>query len=154
MRKKTINISWSRAIGLDNLENEYNSYKAENGGIYIITRKWGELCGNPRAEKILYIGKTHRNFLKRIEEHKVKWLSEVRGSIYIRLGIIDQNISNDLLEDIESAIIMECQPQENLQKKKSYTYRSNYLVCIQSMGMGDLIPKTINAKEQQKNIYK
>lgn len=145
MRKKTIRISWQYPILLDDVsESSFKDCK----GIYAISRKWGEKTSDAREENLLYIGKTERNFEQRMLEHQQFKLADTRGNIYVRFGIIKKDISSEILDDIESALIYELQPKMNDSKMQSYRYKSNYYVYIINYGFRGvgLIDKVIDAK--------
>ncbi|MFB5198043.1 GIY-YIG nuclease family protein [Neobacillus sp. KR4-4] len=55
---------------------------SQNNGIYAIYRIYGS------KETFIYIGKTTRSFLQRINEHYNDWLFAVRGQIRIRIEIL------------------------------------------------------------------
>lgn len=80
-------------------------------GIYMVTRKWGNA-----QESLQYIGRTTRSLEQRIKEHNW-WLSEMRGNLQIRYGIVEiqpgQRFSGKRLADIEALLIIWHKPKEN-----------------------------------------
>jgi hypothetical protein len=82
-----------------------NNNIAYDFGIYSIYQFFGE------HEKLLYIGKTTRDFLTRLNEH-LYWLNNIRGKLKIRLGVIQledgQRFSNKRLSDVESLLTGRC----------------------------------------------
>ena len=145
MRKRTIRIKWSYPVLLDNIDNA--KFKEYNG-IYAISRVWGEKTSEPQTEKLLYIGKTERCFEQRICEHTQGKLADKRGNMYVRFGIIQNEFTPEVLDDIESALICGLQPKWNRSKIKGYTYKSDYFVYIINEGYRgvDVIAKEIDAK--------
>ena len=145
-RLHTVKINWSYPREYDNDFNGFENHPLANAkGLYCISRKWAG-----KNEKIIYIGKTTRSFKKRIKEHIEKDISEwtkVRGKFVIRLGSLDEKDLegfeeyNQVIEDIESALIFEVDPDCNRQKSKSYTRM--YDLQIINMQYRGLITKEI-----------
>lgn len=130
------------------LENIDNARLKEYNGVYAISRVWGEKTSTPQQEKLLYIGKTERNFEQRIFEHTQHKLADKRGNMYVRFGIIQNEFTPEVLDDIESALIYGLKPKWNLSKIKEYTYKSDYFVYIINEGYRGVgvIDKEIDAK--------
>ena len=141
LRRHTIKIHWSYPVLLNNIFNKDEVYGT---GLYYISRK------RENSEKLIYIGKTIDCFYNRLAAHSNTWLSDLRGPFYVRIGTIisPQYYDNNLLEDIESAIIMSTNPPNNRDKRWSYTYRSGYLVRIHNEGYYGDLPKIIDAELQ------
>lgn len=141
MRKKSVTIEWSYPIVCSRA---YEKDKYTENGIYYISRVFGG------HETLIYIGKTVDCFMNRIKSHEEVWLNTVRGKKYIRFGCIlaPKTYDNDLIEDIESAIIYEMKPQNNYMKTCSYTYRSGYFVNINNTGYRGVLPQLINGRDQ------
>lgn len=141
MRRHTIKIHWSYPVLLDNV---FTKDKVYETGLYYISRKW------QNSEKLIYIGKTIDSFYNRLSAHRNTWLSELKGPFYVRIGTIvsPRYYDNNLLEDIESAIIMNTNPPNNRDKRWSYTYRSGYLVQIYNEGYYGELPQFIDAQLQ------
>lgn len=140
MRKKSVTIEWSYPIVYSHA---YEKDKCTENGIYYISRVFGG------HETLIYIGKTVDCFSNRLKSHEESWLNTVRGEKYIRFGsiITPKTYDNDLIEDIESAIIYEMQPQNNYMKTCSYTYRSGYFVNINNTGYRGVLPQIIDGKD-------
>lgn len=138
MRIKTIKVNWSYPILYENI---FSYGKIYEKGIYYLSRKFGN------NETLLYIGKTNNSFFNRLYCHS-DWLSEYRGKILVRLGIIisPKNYDDSLITDIESAIIYKLKPIENTDKIKSYTY---YNECkILNIGYKGVLPSVLSMREQ------
>lgn len=142
MKKRNIVLTWTKR----SLLSEYRTHpKIHECGLYVITRVWGENSGNLRQEKILYIGKSSSSFQQRLDDHTNYWTNELRGNLYVRFACL--NVEDDILEDIESALIYECQPQENTAKMRTYSFRTNYLYKIENCGFRGVLPKVVDASE-------
>ncbi|MGK4568145.1 GIY-YIG nuclease family protein [Flavobacterium sp. 3HN19-14] len=136
-RLKNAEIKWSYPRETDSAL--LSEICIESWGIYYISRKFGN------NETLLYIGLAyHQNFIKRIKQHKKKWLNKYRGTKYIRFGefVKPQNISKDLIEDAESCLIYELKPIHNKCKISSYSYSNEYKIL--STGNRGVIPKVIS----------
>ena len=118
--------------------------KVYETGLYYISRK------RENSDKLIYIGKTIDSFYHRLSAHRDTWLSDLKGPFYVRIGTIvsPQSYDNNLLEDIESAIIMSTNSTNNRDKRWSYTYRSGYLVQIHNEGFYGELPRYIDAESQ------
>lgn len=140
MRKKSVTIEWSFPIVYSHA---YEKEKCSEHGIYYISRVFGG------HETLIYIGKTVDCFFNRLKSHDDTWLKTVRGQKYIRFGSIltPKTYDNNLLEDIESAIIYEMQPHNNYMKTCGYTYRSFYFVNISNVGYRGVLPQMIDGKK-------
>lgn len=139
MRKKTITLNWSYPVRYSNAYDRENCFR---NGIYYISRVF------EGKELLIYIGKTIDCFWNRMKSHEETWLASIKGEKWIRFGsIVSPKVyDNDLIEDIESAIIYEVQPDENWMKTCSYTYRSGYFVSINNTGYRGVLPKIIDSK--------
>lgn len=142
MRKRTVVIQWRYPTLLENIR-EHNVI--QNIGIYCIYRKFGNKMS------LLYIGKTSYSFQSRISAHEKQWLYELRGQVYIRFGTIQSPtlINDDLLEDVESALIYGVQPPYNEKKRNNYTYKTDYYVYINNKGFRGDLPQIIDAREHE-----
>lgn len=100
-------VKW---YGPYNYDRSYLPDSAYETGIYAVTRIWGN------SESLVYIGSTKRCLCQRIGEHDW-WLSELRGILHLRYGIVEllpgQRFSLKRLKDIESLLISWHQPKEN-----------------------------------------
>ncbi|ABR48422.1 hypothetical protein Amet_2264 [Alkaliphilus metalliredigens QYMF] len=108
-------------------------------GIYMISRIWGE------KETLLYIGRTKREFQKRLKEHDV-WIKQYRGQIKIRLGLImlhpDTKFSEKLLADVEALLIILNKTVENTSNTSTYSGRA---LTINNTGRRGLLDKRITS---------
>jgi hypothetical protein len=138
-RTRKAEIKWSYPIKVDSaLKNERC---IESWGIYYISRKFGS------SETLLYIGLTfHQNFIHRIIQHHNVWMNDYRGEKYIRFGEFDEPkiITKEIIENVESCLIYELQPVQNVSKKSSYSCYNEYTVI--SSGFRGIIPREISTK--------
>ncbi len=136
----TVHIRWFGAYSLDDF---YNREITLNKGIYAIYRVYGG------KETLLYIGKTKRSFMQRINEHNKDWLGNVRGQIKIRLGILEfpngGKYSEKKLADVESLLILWHSPVENT-KSLEY-YRGRVKLEVINMGRKGLIAKKVSTED-------
>lgn len=136
MRSRIVKIEWSYPRTYDNI---FYSPQINDIGIYCLSRKYGE------NETLLYIGKTNHSFYSRLSSHQF-WFEQYKGKLIVRLGIITQpsKYDNELIEDIESAIIYEIKPLENTDKINGYTC---WNVCeIENSGYRGLLPRIIDMR--------
>ncbi len=139
-RKVTVDWSYPREF-----DSAYDSDKSYGQGLYQITRKFGE------NEKLLYIGivkSPNRDFYKRITEH-LGWLNDVRGQKFFRFGSImpcqGLTIDEQLIEEVESVVIYESQPEYNEMKKNDYSTR--HPIEVMNTGNYGFLPKLIDSNE-------
>lgn len=113
-----ITINWHGPYKLNSLENCVVSFEK---GVYAIYRKWGG------SEKLLYIGKTERDFFIRIKEHRNNLLCDIKGEITLRFGILEfdegKKYSYKKLSDIEALLILWHKPIKNISSTVSYSGR-------------------------------
>ena len=125
-------IKWSGPYNLQNIEKHPVS---ESFGIYTFTRLWG---GN---ETLLYIGKTERDFARRMKEHQDTWIHRVGGQIRVRFGVLEmsdgRHYSSGKLAEIESLLIAWHKPRENT-SSVNYYYRREGLRAINTGRRGPL----------------
>ena len=156
---RSIEIHWTYPKLLKDLQNNpFGSCR----GIYQVTRKINGV------EYIVYIGKTHQDFITRFKNHfKIHKLPQRSPNYYIRLGVLDaatpktplsEEEYKDFLMDVESAIIWETinvtharYPERlcyfiNRQQCNDYTYRCPYYIKILNTGKYGKIAKEINSK--------
>lgn len=126
-----VEIEWYGPYKIDTVVEEFHEY--EDFGVYMITRKWGKY-----AEKILYIGMTYRrDFAQRFSEHWRDWLSEVIGTVKVRVGYLHEKKSSEKrLRDVENLIIYVYEPEYNEIGKSTYSGRD--LIIINSGRRGPL----------------
>lgn len=100
MNIRNVTLEWSYPKLIDNILEDDRIYEK---GIYCIYRRFG------KNKTLLYIGKTADCFYNRITSHYENWINNYRGKKYVRLGIIisPKNYEDDLIEDIEGALIYE-----------------------------------------------
>lgn len=142
LRRKAVTIYWHYPVRLERI---LMKDVAKEIGIYCIYRKFG------RNTTLLYIGKTSFSFESRLISHEQSWLSDLRGDIFVRCGVMQSPLQYDdhLLEDIESALIYAIQPAYNEKKRNCYTYRTEYYVLLHNTGFRGALPRTIDASEQR-----
>ncbi|MGN1123673.1 MAG: hypothetical protein ACI4RR_04960 [Eubacterium sp.] len=124
-----MHIEWSKPQliqdVIDNLNGEL--------GLYYITREYNGV------EHSLYLGKSSADIKNRLTSHNDGWLREYyRNKIYVRIGKITypKNITSDMIDDAESALIYEHGLSdfgtkiliENSSKIKSYSYTNLYRI--------------------------
>jgi hypothetical protein len=136
MATKKIVIKWTYPKIFDAAI--FSDICCEGIGVYSISRQFGN------NNTLLYIGKTYRKFRHRLMEHEKNWLNYYRGDKYVRFGIIisPRNLTSELVNDIESAIIYEQKPIANASKIKGYCY--NDICCIENTGYRGTLPKKID----------
>ena len=133
---KDIEIDWSYPKLISTVINEKELF---NWGIYQITTKTNEI------DDLLYIGKAWLNFNDRIKDHNKKWLDFYDGDKYVRLGRLNTKVKEKELLEIESAIIFELKPIQNIKSTQTYSPSDEY--DIYSIGYRGQVPKLIKTKE-------
>jgi hypothetical protein len=132
-----ITLHWYGPYDLSNIENHDVTYE---NGIYAIYRIWGN------SQKLLYIGKTERNFIDRIKEHYRNWVGDLRGKVKVRFGILEldkgKRFSKKRLADVESLLILKHQPPEN-EKSKSFYYGRKKLEILNT-GRRGLVDRKVS----------
>jgi len=134
---QTITIEWSGAFNLERLN---LCGLASDKGIYAISRFWGN------RETLLYIGRTKREFQKRLREHDT-WLKLYRGQIKVRLGrIVSPNMtfSEKLLADAECLLIILNETVENTSSINTYSGRA---LTINNIGRRGKLEKRISSDD-------
>jgi hypothetical protein len=133
-----VTVKWA---GPYNLERIYVHDLAFDKGIYTISRIWGDV------ETLLYIGRTKRQFQKRLHEHDY-WLRQYRGQIKIRLGHVElttnMHFSEKLLADIEALLILWNETIENTSNIRTYSGR---VLEIENIGRRGLLAKRISTED-------
>lgn len=147
-RKAT--VKWSRAIDLDQVVTGKFA-AAEDYGIYMMV----EDIGDGRGKQLIYVGivksSDRRTFFKRMQEHRKDWLHSIaKGQIWIKFGIIEtyDKLDDQLIEDVESAIVFGAQPRENTAKKSSYRLWND--VEVTNEGQGPYLAKQYSTAVQRK----
>ncbi len=133
---KKIEIDWSYPILISSVIDEDVLF---DWGLYQISTKIN------KKEHLLYIGETWHNFNKRIKDHNKKWLDLYEGDKYIRLGRLKTKVTEKHLLDIESAIIFELKPTQNIKSTQTYKPSDEYNIC--SNGWRGKVPKLVRTKE-------
>lgn len=127
-----ITVKW---YGPYNFERLHLHDVAVENGIYAISRVWGD------TETLLYIGKTERDFKRRIKEHE-RWLKDYRGQVKLRLGkLLDTKNSAELLADVEALLIILNESVVNTRNTDSYSGRP---LIIHNRGRRGLIDKIVS----------
>jgi hypothetical protein len=110
-------------------ESALSAIEAEGTGVYQIYRRFGQ------SETLLYIGLVKgksRKFRVRMNEHRRDWLYQKRGAIQLRFGEIQTfrglALDEQLIEEVEGALIYDAQPPENTQKRSDYKVRADLIV--------------------------
>ncbi len=137
MQAKKVIIEWSYPRTYDNI---FYLPQINEVGLYCLSVK-----SNKGKEELIYIGKTNHSFYNRLGSHQ-EWFSLYRGKRLVRLGVIKQpkKYDNELITDIESALIYEIKPFENTDKINGY---SCYNVCeIENSGYRGLLPRIIDMR--------
>lgn len=135
-----ININWYGPYKIDNIKN-YDI--AQDNGIYAIYRVWNN------KEKLIYLGKTERSFIERINEHCKSWLGEKKGQIKIRFGVLSleagRKYSSYKLSDVEALLIITNTPHHNI--KSIYNYYGREKLVIRNIGRRGAIKEEISTDE-------
>lgn len=132
---KKVTIEWSNPKKVNDVLNSPTS-KEENWGLYQISTKI-------ENEKIfLYIGKSWKDYHKRLKSHRKDWFDLYEGEKYVRFGSFLTAVSEMQLDEIESAIIFETRLPQNTQSIKSYSVSHEYVIA--SKGKRGIVPALIN----------
>ncbi|MCD4833274.1 MAG: hypothetical protein K8R31_05725 [Bacteroidales bacterium] len=139
-----ITIKWTYPKEIDSA---YESDESYGRGIYQITRRYGKYVS------LLYIGIVkgeNRDFYERLDEHW-HWLEATKGLVKIRFGKIlpkqGLTITEEMIETIEGAIIIQSEPKWNEKKINSYTIYKN--LEIYNIGYRGFVNKIIKTKDQE-----
>ncbi|MGE4418777.1 MAG: hypothetical protein AB7D38_02950 [Sulfurimonas sp.] len=140
MKMKNIKIEWTYPVDYYNaLEHDLSS----KTGLYQISRLFG------KNETLLYLGivkSSNRTFQKRLTEHEY-WIKEYRGTIKVRFGTIQRKrglqINPQLIEDVESVLIYELNPIENIQKTCGYFINKD--LQVENIGYRGFLPKVVSS---------
>jgi hypothetical protein len=133
---KKIEIYWSYPILISSVIDDDILF---DWGLYQITTKIN------KKENLLYIGESWHNFNDRIKAHYKKWLDLYEGDKYIRLGHLKTKVTQKQLLDIESAIIFDIKPIQNIKSTQTYNPSDEY--DIYSNGWRGKVPKLVKTKE-------
>lgn len=135
-----ININWHGPYKINKIK-DYDI--AQDNGIYAIYRKWNN------TEKLIYIGKTERSFIERINEHYKNWLEKIKGQIKIRFGLLSfedgRKYSSIKLSDVEALLIITNIPHLNI--KSIYNYYGREKLIIRNVGRRGAIKGKISTDE-------
>jgi hypothetical protein len=137
---RQIVLDWSRLYRWQEPEGLPEEVALEIG-IYQISRIFGG-----GDEGLIYVGivwSDQRNFRMRMQEHRKKWLSNLRG-IHFRFGTIRPlrglSQTRELVEEIEGALVFHLKPEENTSKISSYSIRYD-LIIMNRGSRGPLPPR-------------
>lgn len=139
---ETITLRWNGPYYLDYL---YRHERRLDSGIYSISRYYRG------ADRLLYIGKTSRDFESRILEHRKAWLDSVSGEIRVRLGTLEfeqgRQFSEQKLKDVEALLIQWHRPKENTAGMQAYQGREGLNIAnVGRRGLIDQFVSTENLK--------
>jgi predicted GIY-YIG superfamily endonuclease len=134
---KKVTIEWSYPKKVDEVLNSL-TLEEENWGLYQISTKIDKQI------TFLYIGKSWKDYHKRIKDHKKKWFINYEGEKYVRFGSFITPINKVQLGEIESAIIFETQLPQNTQCLLSYTLNHDYEIT--SIGNRGVVPELIKTE--------
>lgn len=146
---REVDIRWSKEIEFHEINK--NMKLVHDYGLYMILET-GFKTERPKQygnslKELIYIGiikSSDRNFLIRMQEHRRKWLHNIsEGQIFVKFGILysNENVSEQLIEDAESALVFEHRPSENTSKMSSYTIAKDLIV--KNINHGDYVKPTI-----------
>ena len=147
MTIQTVIVHWERAVDLlDVLER--GSGWGVHRGVYQILEEPGE--------NLIYIGLSKgatSTCRIRIQKHRKDWLQQfVSGEMSIRFGEIQvlgsstgantqSGLTGNMVELVESLLILKCQPRENTTKMNEFSYDSE--IQLDNQGDRGWIPKWI-----------
>ena len=130
-RLKNVVVEWTKPRLLDKnnwIDKNWYDGQLHNTGLYYILRQYGS------SKKILYIGQSSDSFFNRLIAHQEYWMNDTKGKVFISLGYIiyptrkTKHEMKYLIEDVESALIYETQPEYNNKKTVSYTPKHIYII--------------------------
>ena len=133
---KKIEIDWSYPKLISSVIDEDVLF---DWGLYQITTKMD------KKEYLLYIGESWHNFNRRIKDHDKKWLDLYDGEKYVRLGHLNTKVTKKQLLDIESAIIFDIKPIQNIKSTQTYNPSDEY--DIYSTHYRGKVPQLVRTKE-------
>lgn len=151
MRKRRVIIEWHYPL---TIQGAYARPIIWESGIYAIYSKYRD------KTKLLYIGKAGNSFYERVDARDKEKVYACIGKKFVRLGIIISPKAikaepieyNQLLEDIESALIWEMQPPMNISKMTNYTYRTGYYLQIHNTGRKGVFPRFIDTAKHEYDL--
>lgn len=118
---KKITIEWSYPKKVDGVLSSPTS-KDENWGLYQISTK------TESEIKFLYIGKSWNDYHKRLKSHKKSWFDHYEGEKYVRFGSFRTKITEQQLDEIESAVIFQTKLIQNNKSTISYRVSNEYKI--------------------------
>lgn len=134
---REVEIRWTKEYEFNQLKKREH-FLSTHFGLYMFLeagfRKQRPKQYRGKDKELIYIGivkSNARDFRVRMDEHRSEWLSNIsRGQIFVKFGILYAtfNITDELIEDVESALVFDNQPSENEKKKKSYTIAQDLIV--------------------------
>lgn len=141
---KGVEIRWSYPKPWDTAK---DSNQGAMNGVYQTCRTWAG------SESLLYVGlvkSERRAFYQRMNEHRKEWINEKRGAITYRFGIVKPlrglEYSEDLIEEVEGALILELQPPYNRMKKRSFSLREELVIA--SRGNRGFAPPSLDTAKR------
>lgn len=145
-----VTVQWDKPKTIEESIDDCLSIKS---GVYCISRVFGN------NETLLYIGKSSggSGCRGRLKRHYEEWTGLYRGNILVRLGTITKetlhNIPPDeIIEDVESALIFETSPPENKSKVLGYS-RYNYLIIKNRGSYNKMFKSSINTLNHDNEDY-
>lgn len=112
-----------------------------------------ETLGTGYRKELIYIGivkSDQRSMLQRMREHQDDWLGKIAPrQIWVKFGHVNYRgkIDNQLIEDIESALVFGERPRENSQKIASYSLY--YDVTVRNYNHGGFLKSTYDTARQR-----
>lgn len=154
-RPRTVIINWSYPRLLRDIE---TSPYANDIGIYFVTRK--TTYRGISREYVVYIGKTHQDFVTRMRQHFKKGkLPNNSSNYFVRLGRIEllTPLSDEdmkiLIRDVESGLIfhlknyMDIDQRYMINVSQTSSYTALYGLRIENHGKHGVLPSLVDTNE-------
>jgi hypothetical protein len=141
---REVDIRWSDKI--DFVDRHRKTKNINHYGLYMFIER-----GYDRVDRLIYIGivkSDARDFHLRMNEHARDWLHSIsKGDVFVKFGILHSHepITEQLIEDAESALVFDAEPPENSQKMKSYTIEDELIV--RNFNHEGFVKRTINTRK-------
>ena len=151
--EEILEIRWSKEIEFTEINEDTKI--AMHYGLYLILetgfkssrrKQYGD-----KDKELIYIGivkSNLRDFFTRMQEHRKEWLHGIaKGQIFFKFGILYSltEITDQMIEDAESALVFQHQPSENTSKVKSYTITKD--IIVKNINHGGYLKPTVRTKE-------